>query len=1844
MPAELGINGNSIQGQFVSATGPALSPVPPLPENWGVIKSAGVRTKVGSKKSKSRTGKLAISNPILNEDESGQDSLKKIHTIDLQEAANNDRLRREKYVQRIPNLIAQRPAPRPPSPTAVFEIMAGESRVVEGLERSESIKSNKSTSGLSVAGNASSTATQLSPGIDAVRRRSPRQLEPAAMAAPFRVIRPGEPIRIPIPRPSEENQDPPQAKPEPVKTPLQRRPTTGLPSNPRAQTLKSSTKETGDQKAQTVMFVNDIVYNNPDAVGDIIQGATKVPQPPDSGDSVVNRPRPIPRKGDKDRQVFPAEITPTHQHRRTKSSGSLISRKSILQSVPGSPTTLPSLPPLPQMAGMAARPAPNSTNSMTVEEKINLLYLTPLSAPPVSDRETRRRSSVPNLPPMPVVFQEERSRVPVGGLPRVEPNHGAQVSRFSKNTSARTSSLLGTTPAPRGIDQSNESVMVSNDRNPTEELGKSWLPGISLDTRSADEEVKRRSSPVLPRVGRSSLATSQDGSRSEDEETVTNWGSVYSPVAPVSRQNARSTYIGKAPRNTDSSEEIPIIILEESSERPGGGKPPLAADGEKPINSDIFQHLSGQFHHRLGDGCPTFSARKDKPRPRKMPPPTPLLLNGQTTKRGTIVQPSNPSPLESPGAAYEAIQAQLKKLDQYNQGQTRSPDRRLALLANLEQEMGQLEHEWQANHEHMGRDSMSSIKTSPSGNSRPTSIAVASSSRRSSVASAIAERRALRRARMQSGGGEEAQALSSRKTSQSPADIQAGPAGSRVSNTEKVPELPTKHKGPEPRPMTSGGLIGSNIVGRDEERHDGSGDSLMTLGFETEQSIATISKLWSVRQPVQDASKSGLWVPRIVYSEERTETYELLGLSVRPATRKHLSPLKIESSRLWQKDSGQVSATIQGGLWKSQNFQHPPVKTRPVTMRPPRKTKRVTLLPDIVENPEPLPNKRGTLGIFQFPWGERSENATIPYLSSQAFMAMPGTMTTGPAPVGYAMDPQGVQLEADEYSSSFFDEYDEEDGDNFSDFSGSGDDEFDETTLWEIASLLQTDGVPSRDSLLPMPLESPASMDDFVLAEYIPDMLSDDGREGSDLLDSFPLPEKQEISSTRPSLWEPQNPSQATPIVSGLPQHENLDWSEHNKYLIRRVKTRLLTDDLEIAPSTGLWSPMIKKTRSSNHSISLLWTASSHVDELHKTSSMLSIKTQDQAPGLWVKPEAISDSGTPNHISTLGLPEPEPQAWQELIARNKFINRPRSRPESPLATIDSSTLWSKHGTSNLSMLWRQPLPSPVTEDSGLFAPGASRSSYRTTKSLPAAISIPRRATRRNDASLEPLVSTTLWNLQMLAPVKRSLAGLWKPDYDNPNMTTPSPLAAYPVTNTLSSGLWNPPVHVKMSTAPGLFDLKATRRDFRRTSKLPIVIPASKSSRSARQDASALTSCQLWALECVRPVVGKDEKMGFLWQGELPVTTVMPTLFTLDASRKDYRTTSADPAALVMTRRLRTIQQPLQQLQSTQLWVSSSVVKTSVNWITMCASQSSTPLSPLTPLNSSPTISTSAEIASVETSPATASATTPSQDKGSFFRGWFGKKTNKGSADTVSPDAQIISPPLNNFGLPEGIVIKNLDEIPRTQPSHIPLTAMTTERTAYPQDWDVQLREAIVAGSDAVNTPRPQATPRDWSVALHQAVSESYPDVSTQHPVFLDTLTTAAETVHPALTSYDARAMQQQGLPASASASYNMPSLWSKPVDSETGATNGLWAPCSDVGSKFNSNLRRARESDFTSHRLARGNKAGHLSGPSARIDFGAQELWKRGNGSGQLRHPSAYRKNWLDDSTHKRFTRIELRY
>ncbi|KAK3381547.1 hypothetical protein B0H63DRAFT_416347 [Podospora didyma] len=1443
-------------------------------------------------------GKITISHPILQDDDP-QNPLKKIATIGLEEAARAEKERRTK-AQVDSAAVINRPAPLPPSTNSE-----------ESLKRAVSFKRKEVASvslqpstfpmALQPDNGALSTSAQLSPGGDEVRRRSPRQstqdqslLIPAPQPSqvPQAVqVRPESPLRqepartlialpqqaLPRPdiRPSRALIPSPEAPPEPPKNPLQRRPTIGLPSNPRARGLKVA-QEAGAQQQQTIMFVNNITYDDPTGVQTIIKGANDMaandralkaasaalPDSPGTARSVVNRPRPIPRKAPES----PAQASPAVNHRRSKSGGSLV-RKSILTSTPGSPTQLPPLPlpPPPRSAGVGLRPQPNDTKSMTFDEKMAMFF----PAPP-NGNTVKRRSSVPELPPIPATYLDMNSSPTESERRR---------SNRTTKTSIRTGSILDVDEIPKnpaGPPQLSPLAYTGV----ADEVGNSWLPGISMDDgnnkalgkqNSTGSEGKRASSPLIPPV-RSSAWTESTETRTRytRDDSTTNWGSVYSPELAVSvpvPQMAYPTAVQKGDRRVPagSKANAPLTQNRDSDVLPIMFDVAPIVEAEPMVKPERVSQPS--WHRRVGDDCPTFS---EKARSRKMPPPSPLTLN-TFTKKNTVIIHTEPSPFESPEQALQKIQAQLKELEKADRNSLESPTRRLALLENLEKEMGVQQDHWQEMKHDIGRDSLSSIQTtSPvNRNSRVEPVAVNLAQELSSVRASIgAERRASRRARVRNSGSAKPKETSVHS-----------PEGSRTNNWQKrLTEAQAEYMDAAAELLRTRGVnflsmsnaqLGSPTP---PDSHSDTDEEVPRLPSRlgpvaTQQSRKQPRRalLWEPAQKESSSSTSLLWAPTPKMSSEAELPPLGLPESIRRSAprKEELAPLPIHSSQLWRKPHRNV-ASATTGLWRPPwASAAPPAETvrlssqgmsqsqsqkapRPLTQRPPRRNKRVTLLPDILESPQPLPDKRGTLGIFQFPWGEKSDTASMQPRPSR-FMAMPGTMTSG----GTSINAAAKQLESAEYSSSFFDDYDDDENDERNSDEGDGDDSddgFDETTLWEIASLLKSDSVPSKNSMFPPPTSS------SVVDDYLDDFPSDDERRSS-----------REQS-----------------IMIGLAE-------EPQEVLFEQPRDSMMPDGLR------------RKERISVESTTLPSLENDEDDETGESIPLLAAAKTHPKPSMIPRPAA------PAVVEVA----PEPAQASAPVLKSSMI------PRLAAGEIKKTRKARKQVSAGLWDLPAQPKESSSSSEGTLFEVDPSRSDYRTTSEEPAAKNLNRKQRPSEPKPLEDLSSKTLW----AAKGDAASVGLWM------GMSSPKQ----------DGRLWmNRTLQPKKSQG-GMFKVDPTRTDYRTTSSEPAAKVMGRKHRPAElKPLEKLSSTALWAAkrDAVSPGLWMENSSlnqdGKLWINGKPTSKKAQTqggMFKVDPTRADYRTTSSEPAAKVMGRKPRPAElKALETVSSSTLWADADAPK------------------------------------------------------------------------------------------------------------------------------------------------------------------------------------------------------------------------------------------------------------------------------------------------------------------------------
>ncbi|KAJ0110135.1 hypothetical protein J7T55_000567 [Diaporthe amygdali] len=1831
-----GVGGVPIQGQLFPPMRAATAPINPPDERQQVKPQNKPKTLFssnGAGPAKAITvGKLAISAPVLQE--GGSNPLDKVATTDLDTAARKERERRALLASQTQGSSAVRNEAAAAAIDPTQGVMRATSTVRKEVVGRASLSAlpDSATPATGVT-----TGSQLSPGGEELRRRSPRHAPSASQAsaqsdASSSTSLPPPPPQKSAARALPKNQDvivktnippsrqlPPSPEPvipEPAKTPLQRRPTNGLPGNPRAMSVRRPQGESAPQRQQTVMFVNNIIYDDPNLVesvmGDAKQRGPKaavpppintasatspttpvIPETPGTSGSIVHRPRPIPRRSNTSGMdtYFPP-IAPPKGHRKSKSAGSIRTVKSMLQTVPGSPSNLPPLPspPTQQIPTYATRPKPNNTKSMTYDEKMTLLF----PQPPNAEGSARRRSSVPSLPGMPASF--------ISSSPTLTDNLGYDNQyRESKRTttSVQTRSLFD---EPEEASQRELSMEASRER-PNATAYQSLLSetgqDIMADEYPANEKKqsvattgagKRASSPVLPaRFSVKSASTTND---TTTDDAITEWGTVHSP-APVQQigltvHQARAIEVGKVPSQdqravsamTNSEEMIFMLDTSVARDLQPNSKTPSNADEESPVAS---RASSGQFYRRVGDETLSFSSRPERTRSRRGPPPVPLVLSDRptTAKQAILVKAAEPSPLPSPEEALLMIQAQLKKYEQPDPGAIESPGQgRLALLNDLEAEMGQQETRWHGMQHDLSRDSFSTV--SPTTLSRRASELGATSpaealSRNSSTKSKesiAADRRASRRARMGS--------ISSTRSSSHERDDSRNRASlwqrrlaeAQMEYMENANELIRKRSLNFLSVAKANANLGSPTP-PDSDESEGEIESRRNLAAllearakyeaaEMERSTREPQLLWTPRQEPQN--ESGLmWVrPQRPYEQHlpRQEP-PLPGLSVRPAQRKENSTLSIETTQLWQQPTS-VNNSGLSGLWKSPaevqaleqaaqktptsrrqapSYYNPGIQrsrsasgSRPLTQRPPRRSKRITALPDIVEDPQPLPDKRGTLGIFQFPWGEKSDVASV-QPRPPLFMAMPGTMSTGGRNVNSALDARARQIESDEYSSSFFDDYDEDRSDSSSDMGSESDDGFDESTLWEIASLLKTDQIPSTNSMFPPPEDATS----YMVGEYADEEEADRiarqtilvGIEEPDGLQEMPSPAPPPKSPmrTQSTLWQATRGTEHALSAKGLPQPE--DWLNYDAPTeTSRAKPRMPVQPALIE-SDNLWIPSQTETGESK---SPMWSLPSSADSSHPVSPKEAMQVSvarglsSELPGLRELSRAVSKTDSLWKVEEQaqkgehGVGLPHPDNWHAL---DNIKSTVRAKPrQSELAAVESSNLWQTSPETGRTKNWLE-APTPIANSKPLWKAEERPKRGEHDAGLPhpdnweeydGAKSTIRSKPRQSGPAI--IESVNLWqasSVEMPGPrnwleVPRAMATssrLWqmtaRPKRGDHSVGLPHP-ESWDSYNEVTTTVRAKPRQAGPATIESFEMWQASsveKSGPRNWLKLPSQRLWQVTARPKRGDhAVGLPQPQTWEkYDGVKTTVRAKPRQSEpaviesvdLWQAPSPEVATSPS--KMWAPRIQSAPVTRAPSPIV---------EAFNQAETTKmLW--------------------SAPVSPklladsglFNPYASRSDFRTSSQApAAVEMNRKSRPADRRPVDRLTSTTLWVAEATPQIERNWISP-------------MPS----------PKSKASRIPAPTMKSAAparkhygpivAASKMDWDAALDQAVAASypapSKSSRRTTVQASAADWDAALAEAISKSYRksfDVSRRHPVFAaSSLASKAMVTHPAATGY-----------------------------------------------------------------------------------------------------------------------------
>ncbi|KAH7275842.1 hypothetical protein B0J15DRAFT_383288 [Fusarium solani] len=916
---------------------------------------------------------------------------------------------------------------------------------------------------------------------------------------------------------------------------------------------------------------------------------------------------------------------------------------------------------------------------------------------------------------------------------------------------------------------------------------------------------------------------------------------------------------------------------------------------------------------QVGEARPTFSDRGRSVKLHRSPPPAPLLLRNSRLQ----AEPS-------PDSEDELEMALARSGSNVNPaelaGAFPTGDERATLLANLELELNEQENQWQAIRHTMLRDSLSTVSMgSPRRDSR--------------------HGQPFRRAQLEAEN-----------------DLQ-----SLLSQTGFRTKLAS----------SSFPGLSSPTPPDTESEHEYDEESEVLVG-QVENDAKAAKALWRPITPVASApSAPSLWTPASkaadMAPEETPDTIR--------REKRYLEPLTIESNRLWEASRSPKRQVAHQGLWRAEKTQVVEVKVQHSAppRQPPRRIKRVTLLPDILENPEPLPDRRGTLGIFQFPWGERSDRATMPAMPTRGMSgltigAMPGTMASrGSGSQSH------MQRSVEEFSDS-------ETYDDSSSYYDSDEEGFDETTLWEIVSLLEpaertsesTPGPHYGKSGLHSEQKQEAA---HGRAEQVADADADADANSAKFSDNGinkgQAPTNISSSHADSPPKAPAGPDQISQRKSPHPPMTlaDMDLRERVNGKVRegegqsqgknqgpaKIDAHLITLGASSAADAAMGTPPKPEppvaSISKNPPERSISSApvprplsgapindDSTTHETHPpncppsplTPPPFSIYKADAPTQISTVPQqstsifgmALWSPSPIVHSPTKGLAQPDEATWKKYLPTDDIARVLPAKADLPI--IESNSLWTppakkadipNHGLwgtkTPLPGMWSQP---PVLPKVSYGLPQPDPETWATY--LVVMDDVPRAKPREAEPAF--VESSSLWSSKPIIPEVPSEDGLWSgsSSASSASSVSGSESSTGTPSEAVNFGLWEPtPAIIADEEPTGLFSLSHRRTEYRTTDKAPAALEM----RPPRRPLEAYPDFGFTHLWNMAPLWdAKANAAAVELQRELD-GLVLEGLFSLKHRRNNFRTTSEPPAALETRPKMRISQEPLPKLSSDSLW-------------------------------------------------------------------------------------------------------------------------------------------------------------------------------------------------------------------------------------------------------------------------------------------------------------------------------------
>ncbi|QYT00865.1 hypothetical protein H0G86_007929 [Trichoderma simmonsii] len=1101
-----------------------------------------------------------------------------------------------------------------------------------------------------------------------------------------------------------------------TKTPLQRRATVGLPQNPRARATRMFTNHRSKSDGQQIMF-----FNNEEEIANLLV----VPAPEEdvespSRKSMIHRPRPIPRKS-------------------TASASELLG----ISALPSQDEfTIVSTPNLPLISPVGVKTLSQSSYGATSTSPGSL-----------TRRKTVRRTSfVPDLPAVPVEYQ--------GQQPKISEDAALDMAGTSVWTVVPNDQGF---QMPSSDNKTQRALCVSKfsvDTSLTaDEPRLSYNSRLSVNTQSSYEEtIGRNSSVVFATDFKVTAVSTMVNSLSErplKHESVDSEFSMMLRNAPVPPKTAPIE--NRVTEEDDRMVEAPFVLDMSKYES--------STTYESEYQSTAQQIVS--WHHRVGEELPSFSSQLKDRRSRKLLVPKPLALYRPANV--TVVIEAEPSPVEPDQEALDRIHEQLKKFDTEN-GDSRatiSEQQRMTILANLESEMGAQESQWQMLKVDLGPSSPSTIVSSPGINSLRSSVDISKfemipiTKLNASAGDLIVALKEEANHRLSKSSDQllKEETLETGDDKFNRRSLSASGRMSLISVTNRLSQIGS----PTPPDTDESGEDSDN-----DSMVEGNGSTKdLSTALMPRSQVSAVTSFLALDEVLNSSTEdvhSKLDVP--------VEFEDVSLITPKAQTPKAQTPKAQPLAALPQPEEPKTEsvkpAEPESIRFSLADLEQPAPRPKSVTRRPPRQSKRISALPDIVENPEPLAGKTGSLGIFQFAWGEKSDSARVP----PRMTGLSGTMSSGR---GRINPPQSMLLGSVQEAQmnyppapaqSFLDDDEIDNGlDNYED--EDYDDGFDENTLWEIASLLESDLDGSRDDLF-MVGEEEYWEDQVSVADDIPSAASpvEEASESvkEEAYDFIPVTLASESSSDVsqvPTLWTGDMKGQTKSF--GLPQPSEGAW-EYFTAAPRSARTtpRIMEEPAQLS-SSSLWmaaSAGISYT-------SGLWASLAAHDGEEKEIKSSQVSLTATKSLVWSPPSSTKVSG-------LGLPQPDLRLWNAYIPQETRSVRKTTQMPQP-ATIASRSLWAskpavKPGMSNgvwspvnkseaklptiaVAALWLPlsfansttvGLPQPDAGVWNSYITPAGRTAYRTSR-MPQPAVVASTSLWKSKPIIRPSASTGVWS-------------------------------------------------------------------------------------------------------------------------------------------------------------------------------------------------------------------------------------------------------------------------------------------------------------------------------------------------------------------------------------------------------------------------------------------------------------------------------------------------------------------